>query len=193
MGRNKTNLKVELYLTDNLEIWYQLIVDAAQSSVRYDNLIEWRSRRWWSKAPNERFLAITTPRLRWLSPVTHEWPHHEGLSLQAQSRTQARTGKKRNQNCIDYGRGVSQADDGDTVRWQNWSKLMCTRWVIARSFDERVWNNSIGGGDDVHGPTTAFQRRCALATDTPPPMAVTILWSLTPWPLGHSSCKQSKN
>jgi hypothetical protein len=35
--------------------------------------------------------------------------------------------------------------------------LMCTRWVIARSFDERVWNNSIGGGDDVHGPTTAFQ------------------------------------
>lgn len=72
-------------------------------------------------------------------------------------------------------------------------QLMCTRWVIARSFDERVWNNSIGGGDDVHGPTTAFQRRCALATDTPPPMAVTILWSVTPWPLGHSSCKQSKN
>jgi hypothetical protein len=70
---------------------------------------------------------------------------------------------------------------------------MCTRWVIARSFDERVWNNSIGGGDDVHGPTTAFQRRCALATDTPPPMAVTILWSVTSWPLGHSSCKQSKN
>ena len=72
-------------------------------------------------------------------------------------------------------------------------QLMCTHWVIARSFDERVWNNSIGGGDDVHGPTTAFQRRCALATDTPPPMAVTILWSVTPWPLGHSSCKQSKN
>jgi hypothetical protein len=59
--------------------------------------------------------------------------------------------------------------------------VMCTRWVIARSFDERVSNNSIGGGDDVHGPTTAFQRRCALATDTPPPMAVTILWSVTPW------------
>jgi hypothetical protein len=73
------------------------------------------------------------------------------------------------------------------------SELMCTRWVIARSFDERVWNNSIGGGDDVHGATTAFQSRCALATDTPPPMAVTILWSVTPWPLGHSSCKQSKN
>ena len=105
MGRNKTNLKVGLYLTGNLEIWYQLIVDAARSSVRYDNLIEWRSRRWWSKAPSERFLAITTPRLRWLSPVTHEWPRHEGLSLQAQSRTQARTGKKRNQNCIDYGMG----------------------------------------------------------------------------------------
>jgi hypothetical protein len=59
-------------------------------------------------------------------------------------------------------------------------QLMCTRWVNARSFDERVWNNSIGGGDDVHGPTTAFQRRCALATDTPPPMAVTILWNVTP-------------
>jgi hypothetical protein len=58
-----------------------VIVEAARSSVRYDNLIEWRSRRWWSKAPNERFLAITTPWLRWLSPVTHKWPHHEGLSL----------------------------------------------------------------------------------------------------------------
>ena len=33
-------------------------------------------------------------------------------------------------------------------------------------------------GDDVHGPTTAFQD-CALATDTPPPKAVTILWSAT--------------
>jgi hypothetical protein len=74
-----------------------------------------------------------------------------------------------------------------------WLRVMCTRWVIARSFDERVWNNSIGGEDDVHGPTTAFPRRCALATDTPPPMAVTILWGVTPWPLGHSSCKQSKN
>jgi hypothetical protein len=71
--------------------------------------------------------------------------------------------------------------------------MMCTRWVNARSFDERVWNNSIGGGDDVHGPTIAFQRCCALATDTPPPMAVTILWSVTPRPLGHLSCKQSKN
>jgi hypothetical protein len=72
-------------------------------------------------------------------------------------------------------------------------QLMCTRWVNSRSFDERVWNNSIVGGDDVHGPTTAFQRRCALATDTPPHMVVTILWSVTPWPLGHSSCKQPKN
>jgi hypothetical protein len=70
---------------------------------------------------------------------------------------------------------------------------MYTCWVNARSFDERVWNNWIGGGDNVHGPTTAFQRRCALATDTPPPMAVMILWSVTPWPLGHSSYKQSKN
>jgi hypothetical protein len=69
---------------------------------------------------------------------------------------------------------------------------MCTRWVIARSFDERVWNNSIGGGDDVHGPTTAFQSRCALATDTPPPMAVTILWSVTPWPLGQELARTSR-
>jgi hypothetical protein len=45
MGQNKTNLKVGLYLTGNLEIRYQLIEDAARSSVRYDNLIEWRSRR----------------------------------------------------------------------------------------------------------------------------------------------------
>jgi hypothetical protein len=98
-----------------------LIVDEARSSIRYDNLIEWRSRRWWSKAPSERFLAITTPRLRWLSPVTHEWPRHEGLSLQAQSRTQARTGKKRNQIVLITGWGL-------TNRWRrhcsmtDWSK-----------------------------------------------------------------------
>ena len=36
-------------------------------------------------------------------------------------------------------------------------------------------------GDDVHGPTTAFQDR-ALATDTPPPMAAAILWRALP---GH--------
>jgi hypothetical protein len=28
----------------------------------------------------------------------------------------SKTGKKHNQTCIDYERGVSQADDGDTVR-----------------------------------------------------------------------------
>jgi predicted membrane-bound spermidine synthase len=38
-------IKVGLYLTGNLEIRYQLIVDATRSSMRYDNLIEWRSRR----------------------------------------------------------------------------------------------------------------------------------------------------
>src|SRR5690348_1048450 len=99
-------------------------------------------------------------------------------------------------SCLDFWYlGTIQSDTKlihTVVVQKNWT-MMCTRWVIARSFDERVWNNSIGGGDDVHGPTTAFQRRCALATDTPPPMAVTILWSVTPWPLGHSSCKQSKN
>jgi hypothetical protein len=31
--------------------------------------------------------------------------HHKGLSMQAQSRTQARTGNKHNQNCIDYEMG----------------------------------------------------------------------------------------
>ena len=56
------------------------------------NLIGWSSRRWWSKAPSERFLAITTLLLHWLSPMSHEWPRHEGLSLQTQSRAQARTG-----------------------------------------------------------------------------------------------------
>jgi hypothetical protein len=71
--------------------------------------------------------------------------------------------------------------------------LMCTRWVISQSFDESVWNNSIGGGDDVHGLTKAFQGSCALPTDTPPPMAITNLCSVTPQPLGHSPCKQSTN
>jgi len=33
---------------------------------------------------------------------------------------------------------------------------------------ERV--NSIGEVDDVHGSTTTVQGRCALATDTPPPV-----------------------
>ena len=33
-------------------------------------------------------------------------------------------------------------------------------------------------GDDVHGPTIAFQDY-ALATDTPLPKAVMILWSTT--------------
>jgi hypothetical protein len=45
-----------------------------------------------------------------------------------------------------------------------------------------VGDNSIDGEDDVHGPTTAFQGCCALATDTPPPMVAAILWSAT---LGH--------
>jgi hypothetical protein len=47
-------------------------------------------------------------------------------------------------------------------------------------------------GDDVHGLTTTVQGRCTLATDTPPPMAVMIL-RRDNQPLGHPSCKQSKN
>jgi hypothetical protein len=34
--------------------------------------------------------------------------------------------------------------------------------------------------EDVHSSTIAFQVRCALATDTPPPTAAAILWSTTP-------------
>jgi hypothetical protein len=43
---------------------------------------------------DDRNLAITTPRIHWLPIRAHtSWPHQEGLSLQVQSRTQARTGK----------------------------------------------------------------------------------------------------
>jgi hypothetical protein len=99
-----------------------LIEDEARSSMRYDNLIVWRYRRWWSKAPSEGILAITTPRLRWLSPVTHEWPHHEGLSLQAQSRTQARIGRTQPNMCW-LRVGVSQTNERRTILWQIWYKL----------------------------------------------------------------------
>jgi hypothetical protein len=57
-----------------------------------------------------------------------------------------------------------------------------------------VEDNSIGG-DDVHDPTTTFQG-CALATDTPSPMAVTILWSsstATGAPVPASNRRTSKN
>jgi hypothetical protein len=38
--------------------------------------------------------AITTPQLRWLQTCAHmSWPFQEGLSLQAQLRTQVRTRK----------------------------------------------------------------------------------------------------
>jgi hypothetical protein len=47
-------------------------------------------------------------------------------------------------------------------------------------------------GDDVHSPTTTIQGRYALATNTPPPMAAVILQHDNQ-PLGHLSCKQSKN
>jgi hypothetical protein len=47
-------------------------------------------------------------------------------------------------------------------------------------------------GDDIHGPTTTVQGRCALATETPPPMAAVIL-RRDNQPLGHPSYKQSKN
>jgi hypothetical protein len=87
-----------------------LIEGEARSSVRYDNLIGWRYQHWWSKAPSDWILAITTPLLLWLSPMTHEWPCHKGLSLQAQSRTQVRTGWT--QSKLHWSRGgVSQTDE----------------------------------------------------------------------------------
>ena len=142
MGWNKTNLKVGLYLTGNLEIWYQLIEDKARSSMRYDNLIRWRSRRWWSKALSERILTITTPLLRWLSPVTHEWPRHEGLSLQAQSRTQARIERTQSKLHWSWG-GVTQIDEWRTVRWQMWSKQNPNPNVVvaAVKIEVRVMHN----------------------------------------------------
>ena len=57
----------------------------------------------------------------------------------------------------------------------------------------RVEDNSIGDEVDVRGPTTTVQGRCALATDTPPPMVAAILWERDHGPRGHSSCKQSRN
>jgi hypothetical protein len=57
-----------------------------------------------------------------------------------------------------------------------------------------VGDNSIGG-DDVLGPTTTLQG-CALATDTPPPMAVTISWSAstaTRAPVPASNRRTRKN
>jgi hypothetical protein len=56
--------------------------------------------------------------------------------------------------------GVSQADDGDTVRWQNWSKKNpkpkcgCCCW-INRGL-ERAWplDSPLMGSDAIHGPTT---------------------------------------
>ena len=40
-----------------------------------------------------------------------------------------------------------------------------------------TWITRFGDGDNVHGPTTTIQGCCTLATDTPPPTAVAILWS----------------
>jgi hypothetical protein len=69
------------------------------------------------KAPNRDCnLAITTPRLRWLSTRTHmSWPRQEGLSLHVQLRTQARTGKNATKlvdECIAHECWVLQ-----TVEW----------------------------------------------------------------------------
>jgi hypothetical protein len=61
-----------------------------------------------------------------------------------------------------------------------------------RSFDERSRRTRLVEKDDVHGPATTIQGRCALATDTPPPMVIVIL-RRDNQPLGHPSCKQSKN
>ena len=64
--------------------------------------------------------------------------------------------------------------------------------VCARSFDERVGDNSIGG-DDVHGPTTAFQWMLCLSNRYTTSYGCCDLVERVTRPLGHLSCKQSKN
>jgi hypothetical protein len=44
-----------------------------------------------------------------------------------------------------------------------------------QSFDERSRQSRLVEKDDIHGPTTTIQGRCALATDTPSPMVAMIL------------------
>jgi len=51
--------------------------------------------------------------------------------------------------------------------------------VESRTFDERAWDNSIGGWRRRSRPDYSLPSY-ALATDTPPSMAVAILWSASP-------------
>jgi hypothetical protein len=61
-------------------------------------------------------------------------------------------------------------------------QLMEPTRVYSQSFGERGWITLLVDGDNIDGPTTAFQGCCALATDTQPPTALAILWRAT---LGH--------
>jgi hypothetical protein len=101
---------------------------------------------------------------------------------------------------------ILDATDGTpTLTWVKWklisvhlekvliSSVIRTRWGLMadlsmRDRGELDWWKK----DDVHGLTTTIQGRCALATDTPPPMVAVIL-RCDNQPLGHPSCKQSKN
>jgi hypothetical protein len=130
---NKNESKGKIIPHGQPESWYHLIEGEARSSIRYDNMLGWRSRCWWSKAPSKRILAITTPMLHWLSLITHEWPSHEGLSVQAQSRTW------RTQSKLYWSRGgVSQTDERRHYSMIEWIKENSTLMMVVAADKNRV-------------------------------------------------------
>jgi hypothetical protein len=71
----------------------------------------------------EWILAVTTPLLRWLSPVTHEWPRHLATKAYPCKRNQEHKEerKEHNQNCIDYKLGSHKPMNDiktQTLMWQ---------------------------------------------------------------------------
>ena len=73
---------------------------------------------------------------------------------------------------------LSQLEATDAEKAQNEEERRRRRASEKRKEkDERRWITQFGDGDDVHGLTTTIQGCCTLATDTPPPMAIMILWS----------------
>jgi hypothetical protein len=115
--------------------------------VRYDKLIGWKYQRWWSKAPNKRILAISTPLLHLLSLVTHEWPCHKGLSLQAQSRTQARTCRTQPKLC-----------------WLRVGSLKIVACVLDCAYRDKPswWGHSCVMGDNKWSSVVVIARSCSI-------------------------------
>jgi hypothetical protein len=103
------------------ESWYHSMERTTRSSVRYDNLVEWRSRRWWSKAPSER----SSQSLHHCSVSYHPW-HTSDLTTDAYPCNRNQEHKKEleehNQNCVDYEVGSHKPMNNDTISWQIWSK-----------------------------------------------------------------------